>query len=397
MLQRVFSAGFRIFFLAAAIYGVFAGLIWVIWLAGGAAESRVDIMPFGDAPHLWHAHEMIFGYASAALGGFFLTAVPNWTGAKAAREIFIISAFACWLIGRLAVWYAGVLPDGLVMVADLLFIPILAAKIGSQLLKRPKPQNMMFLAILALFWLANLLVHLEVIGWSQDTADTGLRAGLLALCAMVAVLGGRVTPAFTRNAMKNAGEPEASWPHTPDILNKLTLIGALALPVVVMLQLPSQLCGLLAIAFGIVQLLRIKGWSGGWAIRQPLLAALHLGLSMLALGLILWGLAGLGIGSEVAGLHLIGIGGIGGMTLAVMGRATLGHSGRPLKASWPMTLGYGLIVAAAALRWLSSSLTAKLSAGASELLILGAGGMWVLAFTLFLIAIAPAILGPRVR
>lgn len=391
MLKRFFSEGFRPFFLFAALYGALAGLVWVIWLAVEAYSATSFDFPFGAAPQMWHAHEMIFGYASAALGGFFLTAVPNWTGAKAAREVFIATVFSLWLLGRVAVWYAGILPAGLVMVADLAFVPVLAAKIASQLIKRPKPQNMMFLAILTLFWTANLLVHLEWADVTDDTMFAGLRAGLMSLVAMIAVLGGRITPAFTRNAMKRAGEPEESWPQTPDILNRLTIAGALILPITVLLPLPQMISAAVALIFGIVQLLRLKGWRTGWTMRQPILLALHLGIAMLSIGLIAWGLAGFGVGSEVAGLHFLGIGGVGGMTIAVMGRATLGHSGQPLVASGPMAAGYALIAGAAILRWVGASLASEWNSP----LILASGLFWVLAFVLFLAAMLPALLGAR--
>ncbi|EKD59538.1 MAG: NnrS family protein, partial [uncultured bacterium] len=113
-------------------------------------------------------------------------------------------AAALWLLGRLAMWASGSLPAPVVALADLAFVPLLGAKIATQLLKRPKPQNMMFLALLVLIWLANLYTHLEFLGLT-DTAAQGLRAGLFALVAMIAVLGGRVTPAFTRNAMLREG------------------------------------------------------------------------------------------------------------------------------------------------------------------------------------------------
>ncbi|WP_171177151.1 NnrS family protein [Ruegeria sp. HKCCD8929] len=386
MLNRLFSEGFRVFFLAAGLYGVFTGLIWVLYLGGATAGPASS-----QAPVLWHAHEMIFGYATAAIGGFFLTAVPNWTGAPGARQGFIALAAGLWLAGRLAVWYAGLLPPVLVAALDLSFIPVLALKILTQLLKRPKPQNVMFLLFLSYIWAANLLVHLEWTGATSDTALAGLRGGLIAVTALISVLGGRVTPAFTRNAMKRAGVPEARWPHSAKPVERAALILALLLPILVMTGLPAQAIAPAAILFGLLQIARLARWGGAWCLNKPILLALHLGLAMLALGMLLWGLSGLGIGNELAGLHILGIGCVGGMTLAVMSRAALGHSGRPLVASAPMALGYGLMAAAALLRWAGTEIDSLYLPA-----MLATGGLWTAAFTLYLMAMWPALTGPRV-
>jgi uncharacterized protein involved in response to NO len=385
--NRVFSEGFRIFFLAAGLYGVFTGVVWSLWLSGMTDSPSSSV-----SPHLWHAHEMIFGYATAAVGGFFLTAVPNWTNTPGARQGFIALAAGLWLLGRLAVWYSAAIPPIWVAVFDMAFVPILAAKILSQLLKRPKPQNMMFLVFLVLLWVANGMVHLEWTGVTEDTAANGLRAGLLVLCGLIAILGGRITPAFTRNAMKRAGVAESAWPRSSQVIEKATLFSALALPVLVLVPLPVQVSAAVAVVLGVLQCARLTNWRARWCLRQPILFALHLGLGMLAVGLLLWGLAGFGLGDEIAALHVLGIGCVGGMTLAVMSRAGLGHSGRPLVAPGPVAVGYFVLAAAAVLRWLGSELGSEFFLPS----MLGTGALWVLAFALYLLAMWPALTQPRV-
>ncbi len=391
-IRRVFSQGFRVFFLAAGLFGVFAGIVWGLWLGIHAAGGMWSDLPFAMAPHLWHGHEMIFGYATAALGGFFLTAVPNWTGGPGVRAAFVTGAAGLWFLGRAAMWSSGALPPVFVAVADLAFVPVLAAKIAMQLTRRPKPQNVMFLAFLALLWVANLMVHLEWIGVTDDTATAGLRAGLLTLAALISTLGGRITPAFTRNAMKRAGEPEAAWPVSSDLLERAALILSLVLPLTIMVTLPDAVPGVIAVALAVVHAARLARWRGAWAVRQPILIALHLGFGMLALGMGLWGAANLGLGSEVAALHVLGIGAVGGMTLAVMSRAALGHSGRDLIAPAPVAVSYWLMVVATALRWFASS-----GPGAWYFpAMLGAIVIWTVAFTLYLVAMWPALTGPRI-
>jgi uncharacterized protein involved in response to NO len=387
-LKRLFGEGFRIFFLSAGLYALFLMIVWEGWL-GIHAAGGMAALPAGAPPHLWHAHEMIFGYAGAALGGFFLTAVPNWTGARAARHLFIVAAAGLWLSGRLAVWFSGALPPVLVAALDLAFLPLLAAKIATQLVRRPKPQNVMFLGLLTIVWSGNLMAHLEWMGLA-DTLWAGLRTGLLGSCAMIAVLGGRVTPAFTRNAMVQSGR-EASLPASRKPVEIAGIGAAILLPLAYIAGLPEAATGGLALAAGVATLARLAGWRGLWTLPRPILWALHLGFLMLGAGYLSLGAAAFGWGSEVAALHVLGIGAVGGMTVAVMSRAVLGHTGRPLVAPLPVAAAYGLVAAAAVVRWAGSAVPFDWYYPA----VLASGALWLLAFTLFTAALWPAFWGPR--
>jgi uncharacterized protein involved in response to NO len=386
---RFFSDGWRVFFTAAALYAVFSLIVWTGWLGIHAFGGMVSDLPFAPPPHLWHAHEMVFGYPAAAMGGFFLTAVPNWTGTPAARRGFVIAVAALWLAGRLGIWVSGSLPVPLVAGLDLAFLPVLGAKILAQLLKRPKPQNMMFLAVLALIWAGNLMVHLDWAGVSGSGAE-GLRLGLYATCGLIVMLGGRVTPAFTRNAMTREGI-EHRLPRSRAALDAATIALTLLTALAAGLALPAPVLGALAIGAGAAQLGRGAFWRPLWTWRQPILWALHLSMALLGLGLILAGLSALGLGSEVAALHLLGIGAVGGMTLAVMSRAALGHGGHALVAPGPVAVAYGLLAASAVARWAGSSL----DIGFYYPGVLGSGALWILAFTLAAAALWPVLTGPR--
>ena len=393
VLSRILSEGFRVFFLAAGLYGMFTGIVWVIWLGVHAAGGMVELPSHAVPPHQWHAHEMIFGYATAAIGGFFLTAVPNWTNTPAARAVYISSVAGLWLAGRIAIWYTGQLPHGLVAVIDLAFIPVLAIKIVGQLAKRPKPQNLVFLLFLLAIWSGNLSVHLDWLGHWDGGADVGTRVGVLAIAGMIAVLGGRVTPAFTRNAMKRAGLPIARWPLSTVPLDRVSLGLAVVLPwVALVTEAGGVTAGALAIILGLVQVMRLSRWRGRWTWNQPILWSLHLGVCLLGIGLILWGLAQFDHGSEVAALHVIGMGCVGTMTLAVMSRAALGHTGRALIAPGPVALAYGLIPLAALLRWIGSNASGNFYYPT----VIGSGLLWTLAFALFLMSIWPVLSGPRI-
>jgi uncharacterized protein involved in response to NO len=278
----------------------------------------------------------------------------------------------------------------MVAVIDLAFIPVLATKILSQLMKRPKPQNMMFLGLLALLWGSNLMVHADWVGLRGPGAEVGLRGGLLSVCAMIAVLGGRVTPAFTRNAMTRAGR-ETNLPISRKPVEIVGIATAILLPAAVLSGAPESLLGPLALLAGCAQLVRLAGWRSGWTLTQPLLWSLHLAFGMLGAGYLLLGMSWMGSGSEVAALHLLGIGTVGGMTVAVMSRAILGHSGRPLVAPRPVAVAFGLLALAAVIRWVGSSAQIDLYFVA----MLVAGALWIAAMTLFLLSLLPAILGPR--
>lgn len=385
-LSRLFSEGFRVFFLSAGLFAVLSMVLWAGWIAGIWPD-----LPPAIAPQHWHAHEMVFGFGGAALAGFFLTAVPNWTGRAGAPQRFIATVWGVWLAGRLALWASGLLPVWAVALADLSFGPVLALQIGAVLLRRPKAPQLIFLGMLTLFWGANLLCHLEWLGLPGGNAALGIRAGLMGLAAMIVILGGRVTPGFTRNAMVAAGR-EAGLPRMPAPLAALSIAAAIGTVVATLADLPAQITGAVAVLAGGAALLRLSLWQGLWTRSRPILWTLHLAYGLNALGLALIGLAAFGLGSEVAALHVLAIGGIGGMTLAVMSRASLGHTGRALVAPRPVALAYLLLPLAMLARW--SGLLAPDGSGATGAALLAAA-LWCLAFGLFVQALWPAWWQPR--
>ncbi|SEH96222.1 NnrS family protein [Paracoccus alkenifer] len=379
----ILQEGWRVFFMAAGLYAVVALGVWLVW-ASGLAD-----LPFAPGPIAWHAHEMVFGFAFAAIAGFFLTAVPNWTGAQPASPRLITVLAGLWLAGRVAVWFAMVLPAWLVALVDLAFLPVLAATMLGQLMVRPKPQNLMFLGVLTLAWLADLLVHLDWMGLA-GTESQGIRGGLLTVCAMIAVLGGRVTPAFTRNALLRAN-PGAAVPVSRPRIDMAGIVLALLTALLATLGAPDALTGSVAVAAGLVALLRLSGWRGFDTLRDPIVWTMHASYLFLALGLLGWGLSLLGQGSEIAGLHLLGVGAVGGMTLSIMSRASLGHSGRPIVATAPLIWGYVLLPVAAGLRWAASSWPEMFHFIGT----VGAGALWIAAFALFVVALWPVWTTPR--
>ncbi|WP_299938661.1 NnrS family protein [uncultured Pelagimonas sp.] len=385
--KRLFSAGYRVFFLLAGLCAIWVILVWEIWQASFGALS----LPTAQPPHLWHAHEMIFGYGAAAIAGFLLTAAPSWTKSGPEPTSFFAVTSGLWLAGRLAIWWSGSLPLTLVAIIDLLFLPILAGRILQTLLKRPKPQQLILLVAILVFWSGNVLVHLEWAGLTQDTADQGMRGGLAALCALIVILGGRVTPAFTRNAMLRVGREE-NLPSNPTPLAVASIAPALLVPLALLTGAPNWVMGIVALVAGCAALVRVGLWHGAWTLRQPILWTLHLSYALNAIGFVMLGLAAFDIGSEIAALHVLGIGGVGGMTLSVMSRAALGHSGRDLIAPKPVAIAYVLVPLAALIRVAATIWPDLYMTG-----ILISGALWIVAFALYTIALWPIFWGERIK
>ena len=239
---------------------------------------------------------------------------------------------------------------------------------------------------------ANILVHLEWAGMTSDTASGGLRMGLLSLAAMISILGGRVTPGFTRNAMTRQGI-ETGLPKSRGFLDLTGIVSAVLLAVLIPFDASNLILGGIALLAAVANALRLAGWRTTAILDQPILWSLHLGFAMLAAGYAALFLAWFGLGlGEAAALHVIAIGAVGGMTLAVMSRAALGHTGRPLVVRKPIALAYGLVALAAIVR--SIGLTVAPDQYFEVMFV--AGGLWIAAFAIFAAVYAPIVTASRV-
>jgi uncharacterized protein involved in response to NO len=378
----LYREGFRPFFLAAGLWAPVAMALWVGYLAGWIG------LPTAFGPLNWHIHEMLFGFAAAAAAGFLLTAIPNWTGRMPLQGVPLIVLSLLWLAGRIAGAVSAWTGPAIAAVADLAFLAVLLLGIGREILAGRNWRNLPMVGALSLLLLANLLFHLEALDVAS-TADVGRRLGLAMLLMMIALIGGRIIPSFTRNWL--AKQDTAELPAAFGIVDRFALAsGALALASWVV-EAPPQFTGPLLIAAGIAAALRLARWRGLATVKEPLLLVLHLGHGWLAAGLILLG------ASEVtdlvpasAALHALTAGAIGTMILAVMTRATLGHTGRDLTAGAGTTAIYGLVTLAALARiavwWLPAEY---------DLLLKLAGLSWIAAFLLFLAVYGPMLLRPR--
>lgn len=383
-----FSYGFRPFFLLAGVYAVLPVLAWLVWLLihllGGAPRALTTSFP----ALLWHGHEMLFGYVPAVMAGFFLTAMPNWTGTKPMHGAPLMMLVALWVAGRLVMWFGVALPGTVVAAVDLAFLPVLLLVVTVTLLRAGNRRNLVLAAILAAMIAGNAMVHLEVLGVVEDVARPGLVLGADAVALLLAIIGGRIIPAFTRTALDSGGAQNlgaAPWLDGLAIFSVAAVLLADAL-------FPGTPVVAAAAAAAILNGARLVRWRGLATRRQPILWILHLGFFWLVVAFALKAAAAAEMFAPSAALHALTIGAIGSLTLGVMSRAALGHSGRPLVAPSPLALAYVLVSLAALARILGPVLLPALYMQA----VLAAGVLWAIAFALFVAVYTPILLRPRV-
>jgi uncharacterized protein involved in response to NO len=378
------SAGFRPFFLLAAIWAALAVPLWLALFAGS------DAIPTLLPPPIWHAHEMVFGYAAATVAGFLLTAIPNWTGRMPLQGAPLAALVLLWIGGRVAVMFSASMGAAGAAVLDLAFPTAFLVVIAREIVAGANWRNLPIVAALALLLTGNGLVHLQALGWAA-TAELGNRLGIATLLMLISLVGGRIVPSFTRNWLAK-NRPAAAAPASFGRIDRAAL-AATAVALAVWVATPDAAWApwlelVAALALG----MRLAGWRGMGTWREPLLWVFHLGYGWLALGFLLLAVNGmLPLVPATTALHALTVGAIGTMTLGVMTRASLGHTGRPLVAGYGTTTIYVLVTAAALLR-----LVAPL-AGARYLLVLSlAGAAWSAAFGLFVLLYGGLLTAPRV-
>jgi uncharacterized protein involved in response to NO len=372
----LWSAGFRPFFLLAAIWAALAVPAWLAVYAHGYS------LPAALPAMVWHAHEMVYGYGLAAVAGFLLTAIPNWTSRPPIRGAPLAGLAALWLLGRVAAFTPAPW-------LDLAFPLALTAMVAREIAGARNFHNLPVVAILGLLSAGNLLVQLQALGIT-DTAALGNRIGVATLLLLIALVGGRLVPSFTRNWMARA-LPGAQPPAPHSALDWACLaLGLCGLAAWVVA--PDSPFGFgLEIAGGVALGVRLARWRGLATLREPLLFVLHAGYGWLAAGLAFAGANGfLGWMPAGAPLHALTVGAIGTMTLAVMTRASLGHAGRPLHAGPGTSAVYLLVTLAAALRF-----AAPLLGEHAVLSTALAGCAWSAAFALFAFLYGPLLLGTK--
>ncbi|MBU6463840.1 MAG: NnrS family protein [Bradyrhizobium sp.] len=373
---------FRPMFLAAASWAAIALALWL------AAFFGAIQLPTRFDPLSWHIHEMLFGFVMAAVTGFLLTAIPNWTGRVPVRRTGLALLAALWLLGRIACLISADLPEWLAPVIDLAFSVTLLAVVAREIIAGRNWRNLLMTAPLSVFAIADLLMHLEALNVPVPPG-LGWRLGIAAPLILIAIIGGRIIPSFTRNWLVKRKSERLPAPASRFDMG---CVAVLALAFILWALVPQRhVTGALLIFAALLNMARLSRWRGLAAWPEKLLFVLHVGYGWLAVGTLLLGLSVLDLGVPTSSaIHALTAGAIAVMILAVMPRVTLGHVGRDLVASRMTVLAFVLINAAAIARVGASWHVAEM-----HILLLVAGALWIAAFALFDLVYAPMLLTQR--
>ena len=377
----ILSYGFRPFFLGGAIWAAAAMALFVPMLQGNI------VLPTALNAIDWHQHELLYGFLPAIVAGFLLTAVPNWTGRLPVAGARLAALFALWLVGRAAVATSALIGAGAAALVDVLFLVALGIVAGREIIAGGNRNNLKVLVLVSLLALGNLVFHIEAA--TEGTADYGKRIGIAAAVLLISLIGGRIVPSFTRNWLAKRG-PEA----LPAPFGKFDVatIASSAIALAAWIFAPDSLvtaaaCGVA----GVLHLIRLARWRGYRTAGEPLVTILHVGYLFVPLGFILMALsiAFPAAVSPIAAVHAWTAGGIGVMTLAVMTRASLGHTGHELTASRSTLAIYACVIIGAAAR------IAAAFGIEPEIMLHAAATAWILAFAGFAVMFGPMLLRPR--
>jgi uncharacterized protein involved in response to NO len=379
-----FRLGFRPFFLSGAIFSIVAIIIWLHILKG-----TLNFTPLGGG-YWWHIHEMIFGFGCAIVAGFLLTAVQNWTGVRGAQGNVLIGLLGLWLLGRISLLFPALFGETLSMIIDLSFLPAVAFVLAKPIIAIKQYRNLFFIPLLLLFTLANIEMHLAIRSPQLFSINLSGYAAVLLITFLISVMAGRVTPMFTANGTQTPKALPAPW------LDKLTN-GSLAVLMIILLLHPfigfqPTIFAILLIIAGVFQAIRWTRWKPWITLAVPLLWSLHFALKFIWFGLIVLGISYLV--PEVPSnhiWHLLTIGGIGGLILAMISRVSLGHTGRPLTPPKAMSLAFLLVIFSALIRsfgpWFMPANT--------SIFIDISAFCWVLSFAIFIFYYGPMLSTPR--
>lgn len=375
----LFLLGFRPFFLLSGIVAVALVAVWIIAYIGGHPLTTY----YGALA--WHSHEMLFGYTVAVIAGFLLTAVANWTGISTAEGRPLAALATLWASARIVAFFPDSLPHWFITLVDITFLPALAMVLAIPLLRARQRHNLIFLVLLAALATANLLMHLEAFKLAVGTATMGAQLAINLILLLIAIIGGRVMPFFAERALP--GVRIKRWLT----IERLSL-GSLTLLLIVEFILPeSALVGVLAVLAAVSHTVRVWGWFTRrvWAV--PLLWILYLGYAWMVVGLGLKALAATGFLSPLLAIHSFTVGSIGVLTLGMMARVALGHTGRPLYPTRSMVLAFILINLSACAR---AIVPMAFPSWYIHLLALS-GTLWIAAFSIFLYVYTPILIRPR--
>jgi uncharacterized protein involved in response to NO len=380
----VLSYPFRIFFLACGIYAIFIIAAWMAILLGSLN------LPLAWTPLYWHSHEMIFGVVTAAICGFLLTAMCNWTGAPPLKGAALFGVISLWIAGRAVMWLGNKLPLELVMVVDAIFLPVVTAYVAYILLRHGNKRNLILALILTLLSVCNISMHAGAYTknyywlWAGETSALGL------ITLIMVIIAGRIIPLFTINGLRGQGYNVETIKNS-SLLSTLAIAStALLIPLNFFTQYPNVI-GVVALIAAVVNAVRLAQWAGFATKREPLLWILHVGYAWIVIALVLKSMAAFNMWiAPSVWQHALGLGAMSSLILGMMTRVSLGHTGRPLSLPRFGVVIYLAISVAAitrllvALSWIDFQIGLILTTIA-----------WIVAFGFFTVLYYPILTKPR--
>lgn len=376
----LFRLGFRPFFLLGPLFSILSLTYFIAWMSG-----VVTFWPSAWDAVIWHRHEMLFGYTGAIIAGFLLTAVPNWTGHPTPKGIGLVALAGVWLLGRVCVFFSSHIPAPLVMAMDSAFFLLCALSILPALVKARNVRNYMFIVLLAGLSASNLLTH-TYSEEDAELADTGINTALNIIILIMVIIGGRVIPFFTERGLSVTVKRSAALDKTAMTLTLAALSADIALS-------ESRITGIFFMLAAIANGIRLAGWKTPHTLKVPLLWVLHVGFGWIIIGLAIKGLHILGYAvPSIVATHAFTTGGIGTLTLGMMARVSLGHTGRPLAVGKFMAVAFLLVTFSALCRVLGIWLMPAFIMPLLELSAL----CWIGAFIIFTFTYFPILLYSRI-
>lgn len=377
----ILSNGFRPLFVLAAVQALLALGSWLLFWSSWVRPPESMLLPV-----VWHGHEMLFGFVGAAIGGFLLAAVANWTGRRPVSGMPLVFLSLSWLLARVVAFWGGDWPDWVNASGASSYWLLLAGLFGRELIRADNRRNFKVLVVIGLFALLSLAFHLQ---WLPQM-DV-LHLTLVLVLMLLTLIGGRITPAFTRNWL---GRQQQESARLPSAFGAADVAAAVLTPMAGLAWVfrpDSLLVASLLLLAGAAQLVRLLRWYGWQTRAEPLLLVLHVSYAWLGIGLLLLAGSSAGLWLASAGLHALTVGAMGGMIMAVASRAALGHTGRELTAGPLLVLAFVALHLAAAVRVLAVLWPVSMMA-----LISVSALLWLLAFALFAWRYLPILLGPSV-
>ena len=334
----LFALGFRAFFSLAGLAALTLIVFWNALFNGSLTAEHYYPTSY------WHAHEMLLGYAVAVISGFLLTAVKNWTGKPTVTFDRLAGLCLLWLYGRILPFYAGALPDALIALVDFSFLPVLAYHVSKPIIQSKQYNNLVFIGLLLLLALGNGLIHAQMLGLQESAAATGIQLVVATIIILILIIAGRVMPFFTER-----GIPGTLIIKNP-LLDKLSIASALGVFALQLFDISGTLLALAALVAVAANIARLAHWYVQRIWYVPLLWVLYAGYGWIILGFMLTVLSAYAVILPTLALHAFTLGGIGVLTLGMMARVSLGHTGRALKASNTIAVAFVLINVAALFR-----------------------------------------------